>query len=151
MAATKKAGGASAQKAAADYRAALVDNSIEELVGDLAVKMGEWTQSRELRESETAKLIAAEEAAEEAVVAAYDAAKDAGAKVKALEKINLKPVAAIAAVGKRAKANAGTATRPEAVRDAPAPSSVAAPEISASPVSADPVDSLRPSPAEVNA
>ncbi|AHK35494.1 hypothetical protein Pd630_LPD10044 (plasmid) [Rhodococcus opacus PD630] len=60
MAATKKAGGASAQKAAADYRAALVDNSIEELVGDLAVKMGEWTQSRELRESETAKLIAAE-------------------------------------------------------------------------------------------
>lgn len=110
MAATSK----DALKAAAAYRAATVDTSVEDLVGELAVKMGEWTRAQEARAVEVARLRNAEVAAEDAVVAAYEAARGAGAKVKALEAINLKPTAAIAAVAKRAKESKDTksAARP---------------------------------------
>lgn len=93
-----------AEKAASAYRAALVENSVETLVGDLAVKMGEWKLAREARERGQRELIAREEATENAVAAAYEAAREGGAKVSALEKIDLKPTAALAAVSKRAKA-----------------------------------------------
>ncbi|MEH6796740.1 MAG: hypothetical protein V7694_21660 [Rhodococcus sp. (in: high G+C Gram-positive bacteria)] len=93
-----------AEKAASAYRAALVENSVETLVGDLAVKMGEWKLARDARERGQRELIAREEATENAVAAAYEAAREGGAKVSALEKIDLKPTAALAAVSKRAKA-----------------------------------------------
>ncbi|WP_285183815.1 hypothetical protein [Rhodococcus sp. MEB032] len=101
MATTKNS---AAEKAASAYRAALVENSVETLVGDLAVKMGEWKLAREARERGQRELIAREEATENAVAAAYEAAREGGAKVSALEKIDLKPTAALAAVSKRAKA-----------------------------------------------
>lgn len=98
--ATKKT---EAEVAAASYRAALIDKSVDELVGTLAVKMGEWKKACDVREAEQRRLEAAERAAEDAVVAAYEAARAGGAKVSALEKINLKPTAALAAVNKRSK------------------------------------------------
>ena len=98
--ATKKT---EAEVAAANYRAALIDNSVDKLVGTLAVKMGEWKKACDTREAEQRRLEVAEHDAEDAVVAAYEAARSGGAKVSALEKINLKPTAAIAAVNKRSK------------------------------------------------
>jgi hypothetical protein len=98
--ATKKT---EAEVAAANYRAALIDRSVDDLVGTLAVKMGEWRKACDTREAELRRLEAAERAAEDAVVAAYEAARAGGAKVSALEKINLKPTAALAAVNKRSK------------------------------------------------
>jgi hypothetical protein len=108
MAATKKAQDlAEAERAAAEYREALIDHTVEDLIGALALKTAEWNRAREARESETARLLLAEVQAENDVVAAFDAARKAGAKVKALEKINLKPTTAIAAVSKREKAERG--------------------------------------------
>ncbi|MDV2477334.1 hypothetical protein F8M49_21740 [Rhodococcus zopfii] len=85
---------------------------MDQLIGDLAVKMAEWTLARDRRIAEIQRLQNDEYAAEEAVVRAFEAARTAGAKVKALEKINLKPSEAIAAVNKRAKNSGGPAVRP---------------------------------------
>lgn len=103
MAGAKKPTQADAKLAAAQYREALVDDSMDQLVGELAVKMGEWRNARDHRVTELTRLEMAEQKAEEAVVAAFEAARSAGAKVRALEKIDLKPSEAIAAVSKRAK------------------------------------------------
>ena len=89
------------------YRRVVIDDDLETRIGELAVKVGEWRRASENRETETARLIADEESAEAAVAAAYAAATNAGAEPDALERIGLKPTAAIRAVAKRAK------TRPQ--------------------------------------
>ncbi|GGK63620.1 hypothetical protein [Nocardia camponoti] len=89
------------------YRRVVIDDDMETRIGELAVKVGEWQRASENREAETARLIADEESAEAAVAAAYAAATNAGAEPDALERIGLKPTAAIRAVSKRAK------TRPQ--------------------------------------
>ncbi|MGV9679209.1 hypothetical protein ACWDSJ_28340 [Nocardia sp. NPDC003482] len=93
-----------ANEALSAYRRAVIDDSVETCIGDLAVRVGKWKQACETRETEMARLIADEEAAEDAVVAAYEAATRAGAESDALERIGLKPTAALRAVAKRAKA-----------------------------------------------
>lgn len=85
------------------YRRVVIDDDMETRIGELAVKVGEWQRASENRETETARLIADEESAEAAVAAAYAAATNAGAEPDALERIGLKPTAAIRAVTKRAK------------------------------------------------
>lgn len=89
------------------YRRVVIHDDMETRIGELAVKVGEWQRASENRETETARLIADEESAEAAVAAAYAAATNAGAEPDALERIGLKPTAAIRAVAKRAK------TRPQ--------------------------------------
>lgn len=122
MAGAKKPTQADAKLAAAQYREALVDDSMDQLVGELAVKMGEWRNARDHRVAELIRLEMAEQEAEEAVVAAFEAARSAGAKVRALEKIDLKPSEAIAAVNKRAKTT-GTGRRSAAAEPADSPDS----------------------------
>ncbi|WP_278262849.1 hypothetical protein [Nocardia sp. AG03] len=92
-----------ATHALAAYRRVVIDDDMETRIGELAVKVGEWQRASENRETEIARLIAAEESAEAAVAAAYAAATNAGAEPDALERIGLKPTAAIRAVARRAK------------------------------------------------
>lgn len=125
MAATKKSDAqTAAERAAEAYHVALTDRSVDDLIGVLAVEVGQWQRAVQTREAEGVKLLAAEQAAEASVVAAYEAAKEAGAKVNALAKIGLKPDAAIAALKKREKpvlADTGSAHPTDGASAAQAP------------------------------
>ncbi|MGW5453049.1 hypothetical protein [Nocardia sp. NPDC003979] len=119
------------------YRRAIIDDDMETRIGELAVKVGEWQRASENRETETARLIAEEESAEAAAAAAYAAATNAGAEPDALERIGLKPTAAIRAVTKRAK------TRPQ---PRPSPTSTTAAKAPLTPPSTEKADAGAASP-----
>ncbi|MGY4101966.1 hypothetical protein ACW2Q0_20815 [Nocardia sp. R16R-3T] len=135
------------------YRRAVIDDDMETRIGELAVKVGEWRQASETRATETARLIADEEAAEDAVVAAYEAATSAGAESDALERIGLKPTDAIRAAAKRAKAKprprpsrASTAAAEAPLTPPPAEASETEPAAPSTPAAAPPA-AAQPDPA----
>ena len=115
--AAKKTTGADAVEA---YRKALIDQDVEALIGDLALKAGEWQQAIDNRRRGEIQLRRAEEKAEDAVAAAYEKARDAGAKPAALERAGLKPTTALTSVAKRAsKTRVETATHATAAAEVP--------------------------------
>lgn len=121
----KSAGSSSAQRTIAAYHEALTDAKLDERIGELAAKFGEWEAASLKRKQEFERLAAAERAAEESVVSAWNAALAAGAKPRALESIGLKPSAAIAAAKKRNGRGKSPAAG-EGSAPSPAPSAVPA-------------------------
>jgi hypothetical protein len=103
------------EDAVAAYRQALVNDDVETYVGDLAVKCGLWSQAIGDRE----RAHEAERQAEDAVVAAWEKATAVGAKPPALERIGLKPTAAINAVKNRNKKRPAVSPERTAAADAP--------------------------------